>query len=114
VPSRAPAPARVVLGREDGRRRAVDALRLAESIAAYGARQLANGLSPEQARRAAIDVAAELELIAAELRRLATLTPAERRRLAAELAASGMSDRAIAEAVGVDRRTVWADLHARS
>jgi hypothetical protein len=88
-------------------------LTVASAVAGYAAGQIGNGLGPEEARRAALDAAGELELIAGTLRRiaLARLGPPERRRLVAELAASGMSQRRIAAAVGVAKRTVWGDLH---
>jgi transposase len=115
VTSRAATPARRgKLTREAARREAVDVLTVASAVAAYSARSIGNGLSPAEASRAALATAAELEHIAATLRRLARLDlldRAERRRLVAELAATGMSQRAIAAAVGVDKRTVWGDLH---
>ena len=89
------------------RRRAVDALRIAEGIAAYAARSLGNGLEPEQARRAALEAAAELEAAAAaSLRRLARPDDsAQRRAEALELAASGWPRRAIAARLGVSGET---------
>jgi DNA-binding NarL/FixJ family response regulator len=95
----------------DRRRRAVIELRLAASTAEYAGRQIANGLGPEAARRAALDAAGELELIAGTLRRLA-LDPAERRRLIAELASSGLSQRRIAGQIGLSRWTVRGYLRA--
>jgi hypothetical protein len=108
-------PPRVVdpLAREAARRRAVDVLRLAAAIAEYGAGQVGNGLGPDQARRAVVDAAAELEAAAAALRRLARLDrldPAGRRRLAAELAADGISQRQIAARLGVTKKVIWDDL----
>ncbi len=91
------------------RRRAVDALRIAEGIAAYAARSLGNGLEPEAARRAALETALELEQVAAALRRLARPDPvadsARRRAVALELAAAGWPRRAIAEQLGVSGET---------
>lgn len=96
------------------RRRVVDVLTVASAVAAYAARSVGNGLGPEEARRAAVEAAAELEIIAANLRRLARtaprLDPAGRRVLAADLAASGLSQRAIAARLGVSKRTVFDDL----
>jgi DNA-directed RNA polymerase specialized sigma24 family protein len=108
-------PPRVVdpLAREAARRRAVDVLRVAEAVARYGAEAVGNGLGPEEARRAVVDAAAELEAVAAALRRLARtdrLDRAGRRRLAADLAAGGLSQEAIAARLGVARSTVWSDL----
>ena len=98
------------------RREAVTVLRVGESMCGYAAAQLANGLSPEQARQAALDVAAELEITAGKLRRLALarLDPAERRALVVELASTGMSQRQIAVRVGRSKRTVWGYLRGRS
>ena len=98
------------------RRRSVDMLRLAESVAGYAAAQLANGLGPEQARRAALDAAAELETIGAELRALALarLSPAGRRALAVELVGGGVSRRAAADLLGCAESTVRADLRRRA
>jgi hypothetical protein len=89
-------PPRVVdqLAREARRRAAVNALKLAESIARYGAEQVADGLGPAEAARAVIEAADALEHAAARLRRLTRpgrIDPAERRLLAARLAASGLS-----------------------
>ncbi len=118
VPISAELPARrETTAREVARRReAVGMLRLAESIAGYAAGQLVNGLSPEQARRAALDAAGELDAVAGKLRRLAVarLDVAERRALAVELAGSGMSPRQIAEQIGVAPSTVCDYLSGRS
>jgi Homeodomain-like domain-containing protein len=108
-------PPRVVdqLAREAARRRAVDVLTIASAIADYGARSIGNGLGPDEARRAAVEVAVELEHVAATLRRLARtdrLDPAGRRALAAELAADGISQRQIAARLGVTKKVIWDDL----
>lgn len=92
---------------EARRRETVTVLRLAGSIAAYASAQVGNGLSPERARMAVLDAAGELELIAAELRRLAGQRPGEQRAaLAAQLAEAGMGRRQIAARLGVSERTV--------
>ena len=87
-------------------------LRVGESMCGYAAASIGNGLSPDDARRAALDVAAELAELAAALRRLTRLDldAAQRRALAVELAASGLSQRQIGEQLGVSKKTVWADL----
>ncbi len=108
-------PPRVVdpLAREAARRRAVDVLRVAEAVARYGAEAVGNGLGPEEARRAVVEAAAELEMIAGNLRRLARtarLDPAGRRVLVVDLAASGLSQRAIAARLGVTKKVIWDDL----
>ena len=54
-----------------------------------------------------------MEIIAANLRRLARtarLDPAGRRALAADLAASGLSQRVIAARLGVTKKVIWDDL----
>jgi predicted transcriptional regulator len=48
------------------------------------------------------------------LRRLARLTPADRRALAAELGGDGMNQRQIARTLGVSTRRAWDYLHDRS
>ena len=94
------------LPREAARRRqAVATLRLAEAVARYAADQMANGLAPEQARAAAIDAAGELAELAALLRKLTRLGPAERRELALELGGLGWDKHRIAVRLGLsDRR----------
>jgi DNA-binding NarL/FixJ family response regulator len=117
MPSRAEQPARrETLTRQAARRQAVDVLRVAEAVAGYSARQLSNGLGPEAARQAALDAAGELELVAGTLRRLTRLelNAEQRRALAVQLAASGLSQRQIAEQVGRSKRTVWGYLRGRS
>lgn len=111
MPSRAASPARrEALTREAARRSAVDVLRVASAITAYASRELANGLSPEQARVATMEAARELQLVAGKLMALARvrpgLDPAGRRALAVELAAAGLSQRQIAEQVGRSPRQV--------
>ena len=83
------------------RARVVDLLRIASGVAGYAARSLGNGLEPEEARRAALEAAADLEAAALALRALARPDPvadparlARRRAEALELAAAGWSRRA--------------------
>jgi DNA-binding CsgD family transcriptional regulator len=95
--------------RDAARRRAVDLLKLTASVAAYAAERVGNGLSPEQARAAVAESAAELDAAAAALRRLVRpmrLSPAARRELAVRLAASGRTRREIAGQLGVAPSTV--------
>ena len=87
------------------RRQAVEELRLAEAVSGYAAGQVANGLSSEEARRAVVEAAAELELIAIGLRRLARLGVEERRALARMLYAHGLTQQRVAVLVGVSERT---------
>jgi hypothetical protein len=92
---------------EAGRRReAVTMLRVAEAMCGYAASQLADGLGPEEARAAAIEAAGELAALAAQLRRLTRLRPADRRVLAAQLTALGLSRREVAGRLGVTDRAV--------
>jgi Homeodomain-like domain len=99
---------RRALARAAGQRRdAVAVLRLAEATAGYAAGQVGNGLGPEQARQAALDAAGELADMAATLRRLARPGPGDRRALAVELAADGLSQREIADRLGLSLRAVW-------
>ena len=95
------------LPREAARRRqAVATLRLAEAVARYAADQVANGLAPKEARAAAIDAAGELAELAALLRKLTRLGPAERRELALELGGLGWDKQRIAVRLGLSDRTV--------
>ena len=95
------------LPREAARRRqAVATLRLAEAVARYAADQLANGLAPEEARAAAIDAAGELAEMAALLRKLTRLGPAERRELALELGGLGWDKHRIAVRLGLSDSAV--------
>ena len=88
------------------RRSAVTVLQIAEVTARYGASVLADGASPAEARAAALEVASELSVVADELRRLTRLRPAERRVMAAQLAALGTSKRLIGIRLGVCERAV--------
>ena len=88
------------------RRRAVTELLLAESLCAYAADQIGNGLSAEQARLAALEMAGELTAVAAVLRRVGWLTVAERRALAVQFHRFGMPTRQIADRLGVSDRSV--------
>jgi len=94
-------------GREaDRRAQAAADLRLLAVLVAYAARQMADGLTPRQARRAALETAAQLEDVAASLRRLTRLRPQQRRALAVELAGDGLSTGEIARQLGVTDRAV--------
>ena len=108
---------REAIARQARRRQAVTVLRVGETVCGYAAAQLADGLSPEAARQAARDAAAELEVIAGTLRRLTRPRPdldaAGRRALAVELARRGLSHRQIAARVGRSERRVWDYLRGR-
>ena len=92
---------------EDRRRAAAELLRLTEAMAGYSAAQLSNGLTPEQARRAVIDMAAELAAAAVALRRLARLPARQRATLAVAWAGLGMGTHEIAVRLGVSDHTAW-------
>lgn len=81
-------------------------LRITECTARYAASQLANGLTPEQARAVALETAAELSMAAEALRRLTRLGVSERRALARQLANLGLPTREIAMRLGVCDRAV--------
>jgi DNA-binding NarL/FixJ family response regulator len=107
MPEPATRAGRRAAGREAGRRReAADLLRIGAGMCQYGAAQLSDGLAPEQARQAALEAAGELQDLAEQLRRLTRLRPADRRALAAELAASGLTTQQIARQLGVCDRAV--------
>jgi hypothetical protein len=92
----------------------VTALQIAGKTCEYAASQLGNGLGPEEARRAAVFVAGELELTAAALRRLTRLSGPERRGLAVQLAGLGWSKHQIAVRLGVSDSAVRGWLRSRS
>ena len=96
------------------RRRAVAELLLAEAMCGHAARQMGNGLGPEQARLAALEMAGELTAVAAVLRRAAWLGVAERRALAVELRGLGLPVKAIADRLGVSDRSVRNYVNGRS
>lgn len=92
--------------REAGRRReAASLLRLVAATAGYTSHQLGNGLTPAQARQAAVEAAGELEAAASSLRRLARPPLAERKAMARLLAGTGMSWPEMARRLGVCERT---------
>jgi hypothetical protein len=113
---------RATLAREVARRQAAEALRLAAAMAGYAARQVADGWSPSEATRAALDAADAMEATAVKLRRLTgRLSPAEcralptaaRRELAAQLVAEGLTQRQAAARLGVSPRRLWDYLRGR-
>lgn len=88
-------------------RQAAVLLRITAATADYAAGQLADGLSPAQARAAVVEAAGELEAAAAGLRRLAQLSHADRRRLALMLTGAGVPRREIAMRLGCSERSVF-------
>jgi len=89
------------------RREAVALLRLVADMAAYGARELNNGLSPDGAREAIGEVAGELADAATRLRRMARPGPAERRLIVRLLFAQGMSGAQVAARVGLSEKSCY-------
>lgn len=104
----APKPAdRKALARQRARRReAVGVLVVAQSTVGYAITQLSDGLTPQEAREAAIEAASELEAVAAALRRLTRMGPGDRRRLALLMIAGGMTRREAGVRLGVSERTI--------
>jgi DNA-directed RNA polymerase specialized sigma24 family protein len=97
------------LARETERRReAVALLRIAECGVRYAISELSNGTGPAEARDVAVEMASELSMVVGALRRLTRLSGPERRSLARRLVARGMSQREVADRLGVSTRTVWA------
>jgi len=93
--------------REQARRREAEAmLRLTAAMCEYAAGQLADGLSPGQARAAALEAAGELAVVAEVLRRKVRLGPAERRALAVQLHALGVPRREMGWRLGVSEVSV--------
>ena len=82
-------------------------LRVGEMMCGYAAAQLANGLSPRQARAAAAEAASELSEVAAALRHLARPSASERRALVGQLTALGLSRVEVARRLGCSERTVY-------
>jgi predicted transcriptional regulator len=81
-------------------------LNVAGGLVHYAVRQLGNGLPPEQARVVAVEVAGELAVMAAELRKLTRLGPEQRRALAVQLVALGMAKHEVAIRLGTSDTTV--------
>lgn len=79
----------------------------------YAVRQLGNGLPPQQARVVAVEAAGELAVLAAELRKLTRLGPEQRRALAVQLVALGMTRHEAAIRLGVSDRAVMNYLAGR-
>jgi DNA-binding NarL/FixJ family response regulator len=93
--------------REAARRRElVNLLNIAEAGCRYSASVLANGAGPAEARGVAVEMAAELSMVAEALRRLTRLGPAERRVRAAELVGAGWTRRQAAVQLGISERAV--------
>jgi hypothetical protein len=79
-------------------------------MAAYGAREVSNGLTPADARAAIGELAAELDAAAVRLRRMArpgSPGSAERRMVVRLLFAQGMSGSQVAARVGLSDKTCY-------
>jgi DNA-directed RNA polymerase specialized sigma24 family protein len=89
------------------RREAVALLRLVADLAAYGAAQVGNGLTPADARAAVGELAGELDAAAVRLRRMARPGPAERRLIVRLLFGQGLSGAQVAARVGLSEKTCY-------
>ena len=96
------------------RRSAVTLLGIAECTCRYGASQLSNGASPAEAAATMAFVTGELAEVAAALRRLERLTPAQRQARAAQLTALGMTREEVGRRLGVSSKSVRKYLRAQA
>lgn len=109
-----PAAERKRAAREAERRREAAALlRLMSSLCEYGAKQVADGLAPDEARAAVIEMAGEFTAAAVSLRRLARVPARERAALARSLAGLGYGTQEIATRLGVSAHSAWNYQHGR-
>lgn len=92
------------------RRELVTELRTGGSVIAYAARQLSNGIGPEEAREVALESAAQLSMLSVALRKSVRLAPAHRRVLVGRLIGLGYTQEATAARAGVSVKTVQRDL----
>jgi DNA-binding CsgD family transcriptional regulator len=108
VPEPAAAPAeRKRLAYEAARRRsAVTLLRIMACTCDYASERLSNGADPAEAAATMEFVTGELAEVAAALRRLERLSPAQRRVRAAQLTALGMSREEVGRRLGVSAKTI--------
>ena len=88
------------------RRSAVNLLRITACACDYASERLSNGASPAEAAETVVFVSGEMAEVAEALRRLALVSPAERRVRAVQLAQLGMSREEIAARLGVSERSV--------
>jgi DNA-binding CsgD family transcriptional regulator len=95
------------------RRQAAELLRITEATIGYAAVQISNGLTPEQAQKVVWEMAGELAVVAASLRRLARLPARDRAMLARLLAGKGLGTQEIATRLGVSAHTAWHYKHGR-
>jgi hypothetical protein len=95
------------------RRQAASALKITAAMCQYASVQVGNGMRPEEARDALVDLAGELARTAVLLRRLARLSARERAAQARRLAGLGMGTQEIATRLGVCAHTAWHYQHGR-
>jgi DNA-binding CsgD family transcriptional regulator len=88
------------------RREAANMLRIMACTCAYACERLSDGASPAEAAETMAFVTGELGDLAAALRRLERLSPAQRRVRAAQLTRLGMSREEVGRRLGVSARSV--------
>jgi hypothetical protein len=91
----------------DRRRQAADLARLTAAICEYTSVRVSNGMGPAEARDAIVELAGELSVASASLRRLARLPARERAHLARLWAGLGMGTQEIATRLGVSMHSAW-------
>ena len=96
------------------RRSAVNLLGIGECTCRYAASVLANGASPCEAAETVVFVTGELAELAAALRRLERLTPAQRQARAAQLTRLGMTREEVGRRLGVSSKSVRKYLRAQA
>jgi DNA-binding CsgD family transcriptional regulator len=88
------------------RRSAVNLMRIMACTLDYASERLSNGADPREAQETMEFTIGELASVAASLRRLEGLTPAQRRVRAAQLTRLGMSRAEVGRRLGVSAKTV--------
>ena len=96
------------------RRSAVNLLGIGECTCRYAASVLSNGASPAEAAETMAFVTGELAEVAAALRRLERLTPAQRQVRAAQLTRLGMTREEVGRRLGVSAKSVRKYLRAQA
>jgi len=113
-PARRKVVARTQARRAARRRELVAELRVAESVIGYAARQLSNGISPQEAAELALESSAQLSDLAVALRKSVRLPADHRRMLVSRLVFLGYTREAAAARAGVSVKTVQRDLARRA
>ena len=96
------------------RRSAVNLLRIMACTCDYASERLSNGASPAEAAETVVFVTGELAAVAAALRKLERLSPAQRQARAAQLTALGMSREEVGRRLGVSAKSVRKYLRAQA